>query len=294
MARQYTVSKETTLLPFLLETLVLREGWTKKTVKQRLQNAAISVNARIQTQHNYQLRPEDIVSIGASPHGSAHPHSQRDKLDILYQDKSIIAINKPAGLLSVATSKEKKTHALALLRTQISRKGAPVKLWPVHRLDRDTSGVLLFATSKKIREAVMDTWENSQKIYLTIVEGTPNPQEGTITQPLRIDKEAYYMHVGAHKHAKHAVTHYKLLEINNNHSLLEVRLETGRQHQIRAHMAWMGHAVIGDRRYGSKALSARNTRMGLHATKLCFTHPVTHHDMTLEVAAPPEFYYLMG
>jgi len=284
MGQQYKVSKRGKLLPFLFETL---DGWSKKTVKQRLQGSSIAVNGVITTKHDYILNENDIVEVGVVQR-TGKSIAQVRKLEIIHQDKDIIAINKPAGLLSVGTTKETKEHALALLRTQLTRGKERVQLWPVHRLDRDTSGILLFATSKEVREAVMDKWESTEKIYLAVVEGTPKAPQGTITEPLRLDEKEYRVHVGEHPNAKKAITHYKVLESKEKRSLLEVKIDTGRQHQIRAHMAWFGNSVVGDERYGSKG-----GRMGLHAFRLSFTHPVSKNPLTFEVDAPRDFYSLL-
>jgi len=290
MAQQYKVSSRGKLLPFLFETLSSNEGWSKKTVKQRLQSASIFVNGQVQTKHDYILTPDDVVQVGVAQRTGHHTNTQQVKLDIIHQDKDLIAINKPSGLLSVGTVKENKNHALALLRTQLSRgkKSDNIKLWPVHRLDRDTSGILLFATSKEVREAVMDKWAITEKTYLAVVEGTLKVEADTITEPLRLDEKEYRMHVGKHKYAKTAITHYKLREKNDTRSLLEVRIDTGRQHQIRAHMAHIGNPVVGDERYGKKG-----GRMGLHALRLVFVHPVTQKNVLLEVDAPRDFYSLL-
>jgi len=288
MAQQYKVTTRSKLLPFLFETLAKNAGWSKKTVKQRLQSATIFVNGQAQTKHDYIVVPDDIVSIGIAQRTGHHTSPQQIKLDIIHQDKDLIAINKPARLLSVGTVKENKNHALALLRQQLSRGKERVQLWPVHRLDRDTSGILLFATSKEVREAVMDKWNVTEKTYLAVVVGTPKVEADTITQPLRLDEKEYRMHVGSHKNAKPAITHYKTLKSNEKHSLLEVRIETGRQHQIRAHMAWMGNAIVGDERYGKKG-----GRMGLHAMRLHFVHPVSEKKVLLDVDTPGDFYGLM-
>ncbi len=288
MAQQYKVTTRGKLLPFLFETLATNGGWSKKTVKQRLQSGSIFVNGQAQTKHDYIIIPDDVVSIGAAQRAGHHTNTQQVKIDIIHQDKDLIAINKPAGLLSVGTAKENKNHALALLRQQLSHGKERVQLWPVHRLDRDTSGILLFATSKEVREAVMDKWGVTEKIYLAVVEGTPKTEADTITQPLRLDEKEYHMHVGTHKHAKPAITHYKTLENNKKRSLLEVRIETGRQHQIRAHMAWMGNSIVGDERYGKKG-----GRMGLHAMRLHFVHPITNTNICLEVEAPSDFFALL-
>ncbi len=289
MAQQYKVTTRSKLLPFLFETLATNGGWSKKTVKQRLHGSSIFVNGHVQTKHDYIVVPDDVVSVGIAQRAGHHTNTQQVKLDIIHQDKDLIAINKPAGLLSVGTVKENKNHALALLRTQLSRGNERVQLWPVHRLDRDTSGILLFATSKEVREAVMEKWGVAEKTYLAMIEGTPKTEADTISQALRLDEKEYRMHVGTHKHAKPAITHYKTLESNDKRSLLEVRIETGRQHQIRAHMAWMGNAIVGDERYGKKG-----GRMGLHAMRLHFLHPMSEKKVLLEVDAPGDFYELMG
>lgn len=287
MAEKFQIETRSKLLAFLFTAL---SGWSKKKVKQRLQNATVTVNGVVTTKHDFIVEIGDVVEVDGVPGTFSKKTSAETlrNLEILYQDKDLIAINKPAGLLSVGTTQETKQHALALLRKQLSRVKNAVKLWPVHRLDRETSGVLLFATSKELREAVMDKWSVSEKTYLAIIEGSPKESTGTITEPLRLDEKEYRMHVGAHKEAKPAITHYKVLESTDKRSLLEVRIETGRQHQIRAHMAWLGHSIVGDERYGTKG-----GRMGLHALRLSTIHPKMKKNMTFEVDAPRDFYGLL-
>jgi len=283
MAEKFIVKERSKLLEFLFNHLT---GWSKKTIKQRLQGSSVAVNGEINTKHDYALNIDDVVEVGVVKKASSQT---LQKLEIIYQDKDIIAINKPAGLLSVGNTTESKQHALAILRNQLSRGKNQVKLWPVHRLDRDTSGILLFATSKEMREKVMDKWGVSEKIYLAIVKGTPKENKGTIDQPLRADEREYRMHVGKHPDAKPAITHYKVKQTTPERSLLEVKIETGRQHQIRAHLAWLGHSIIGDERYGTKG-----EKMGLHAKKLTIIHPVKKKPMSFEVDAPRDFYALLN
>lgn len=285
MADTFTVKEKGKLLEFLFTHLT---GWSKKTIKQRLQGSSVAVNGEINTKHDFLLNVGDVVEVGVSKRASTQVQALQ-KLEILYQDKDLIAINKPAGLLSVGNTTESKQHALAILRTQLSRGKDQVKLWPVHRLDRDTSGILLFATSKEMREAVMAKWGVSEKMYLAIVEGCPKEKKGTIDQPLRIDDREYRMHVGKHPEAKSAITHYMVKQTIAERSLLEVTIETGRQHQIRAHLAWLGHSIIGDERYGTKG-----EKMGLHAKKLSIIHPVSKKSMHFEVDAPRDFYQLLN
>jgi 23S rRNA pseudouridine1911/1915/1917 synthase len=284
MSQQYKVSKRGKLLAFLFENL---EGWSKKTIKQRLQNASVAVNGTSTTKHDFILTPDDVVTVGIVVRST---HQKVQTLEIIYQDKDLIAINKPAGLLSVGTTSETKRHALALLRVQLTRtKKSSLKLWPVHRLDRETSGILLFATTKEVREAVMSGWDETQKHYSAVVLGTPKKDADTINEPLRLDEKEYKMHIGKHKLAKTAITHYQVLKSTDTRSLLDVQIETGRQHQIRAHLSWMGHAIVGDERYGTKG-----GRMGLHARKLRFIHPVHKKVLDLEVEAPNDFRDLLA
>ena len=278
MSDRLRVNEAVGLLAFLNTQLI---GWTRNTIKQRLKTGCVIVNGQPVTRHDHELNVGDDVEVRASPKNMQHGTSQ---LEILYSDHDLIAINKPAGLLSVASTDENKQHALAILRRQLSRSKRPVNLWPVHRLDRDTSGVLLFATSREMRETVNASWSEAEKIYLAVVEGCPNPAQGTIDQPLRMDSEKYQMHVGPHPEAKKAITHYSTQRTVGDRSLLEVQLETGRQHQIRAHLAWLGHPVIGDPRYGTDG-----PRMGLHACSLTITRPKTSKRLTFKTPAPVDF-----
>jgi len=281
MSDRFTANKKTTLLPFLNTKL---KGWSHSKIKQRLKTGCIFVDGQSVTQYNHELNVGSQVEVRASAKGIS---SGTTLLEVLYSDRDLVAINKPAGLLSVATANETKEHALAMLRNQLSRPKRPVKLWPVHRLDRDTSGVLLFATSLKMREAIQAKWPSAEKTYLAIVEKCPNPSQGTIDQPLWMDPEKYHMNVGSHPEARNAITHFNTLKTTDNRALLEVQIETGRQHQIRAHLSWLGHPVIGDPRYGHDG-----PRLGLHALRLSITKP-NGKQLTIETPAPDEFLDLL-
>jgi 23S rRNA pseudouridine1911/1915/1917 synthase len=282
MSDRFTANKKTTLLPFLDAQL---KGWTRSKIKQRLKTGCVFVDGQSVTQYNHELNVGCQVEVRAS----AKVISRGIKLlEILYSDRDLVVINKPAGLLSVATANENKKHALAMLRNQLSRPKRPVKLWPVHRLDRDTSGVLLFATSLKMREAIQEKWFSAEKTYLAIVESCPSPSQGTIDQPLWMDPEKYHMNVGSHPEAKDAITHYNTLKTTSNRALLEVKIETGRQHQIRVHLSWLGHPVIGDPRYGRDG-----SRLGLHALRLSIARPDTGKRLTIGTPAPDEFLDLL-
>jgi len=282
MSDRLTVKTNTTLIRFLTTGL---KGWSRNTIKQRLKRGCVMVNGEQVTRHDHELREGDQIIVEASPRVVS---TTRPQFNILYQDRDLIAINKPAGLLSVSSGKDKAPHALGMLRDQLSRRNKPIKLWPVHRIDRDTSGVLLFATSREMREAVMKRWKKAGKTYLAIVEGCPQPAAGTIDQPLRLDPVIYRMHVGPHPDAKRAVTRFMTERSVRQRTLLRVELETGRQHQIRAHLAWLGHPVTGDQRYGKAG-----ERMGLHAARLSITRPGTNRPLVFEAPIPPDFLALL-
>ncbi|CAA6822176.1 MAG: tRNA pseudouridine synthase C  len=286
MIERFTVQKDDKLLNFLFSVL---HTWSKKKVKERLKNNSIAVNGKSTTKFDFPLNINDIVEVGVVQKKSLAP---LNSLEIIYQDNELIAINKPAGLLSVGNKQENKEHALAILRKQLTKNRKSPDLIPVHRLDRETSGILLFATSRELRESTMGKWSDAEKIYLAIVKGTPKEEKGSINQPLRLDDKEYKMHVGKDPKAKPALTHYQLKESKNNKSLLEVHIETGRQHQIRAHMSWMGNYILGDERYGKNY--KKGDRMGLHATKLTIFHPTKKKNITFEVDAPKDFYDLLN
>ena len=282
MSEKFQVREAAGLLEFLQAQL---KGWSRNTIKQRLQTGCVRVNGAPVSPRARALAAGDRVEVSALPAAGARAPA---RLDILHADRDLVAIDKPAGLLSVGTARETRRHALALLRNQLARRSPDVRLWPVHRIDRDTSGVLLFATSHEMREAVMDGWGEAEKTYLAVVEGRPEPPRGTIDQPLRMDEEEYRAHVGEHPAARPATTHYETERTAGGRSLLRVRLETGRQHQIRAHLAWLGCPVVGDPRYG-----AGGGRMGLHALRLKIVHPATGRKMVFEAPVPDDFRALM-
>lgn len=260
------------------------QGWSKTKIKQRLQSGCVLVNGESVTKHNFELKKGDVVDVEAAPkNGNRIP-----RLEVLYSDDDIVAINKPAGLLSVRNPQEQYYHAHAILCVQLSRSKRPMRLWPVNRLDRETSGVMLFSKSRQMREILSENWSKAEKTYLAVVQGVPEPLKGMIDQPLRLDAVEYRMHVGAHPKAKDAVTHYETKRTVKGRSLVELKLETGRQHQIRAHLAWLGTPVVGDQRYGTNG-----PRMGLHAISLSILQPTTKKRLVFKTPAPKDFYDLI-
>jgi 23S rRNA pseudouridine1911/1915/1917 synthase len=279
VSERLDVAADGPLLVFLRERL---DGWRVKTLKARLRQGCIQVNGVCVTRHDHALRAGDCVEVGDSS-AADRPLRGRTPFTVLFADADLIAIDKPPGLLSVSTDLERKRTALAMMRDSLSTSGRREPLWPVHRLDRETSGVLLFARSREMCEAVQANWTDAQKLYLAIVEGHPEPPEGVVDQPLWQDR-SLAVHVGDRPGAKTARSRYRTRERARTCTLLEVELDTGRRHQIRCHMAWLGHPVVGDKRYGRGG-----PRMGLHARRLSVMHPRLGRVLTFETEPPPTF-----
>ena len=274
----FIVETETTLLPFLLEHV---KGISRNSVKNLLTRRQAMVNGQSVTRHDHALKPGDTVEILA-------PGAKAPVFPILYEDNDIIVIDKPAGLLCVATEKEKNKTAYHLVSEYLKGKGQRVFI--VHRLDKDTSGVLMFAKSEKVKRAYQDNWDTlvKQRTYLALVEGTPEQTEGTIHSYLKeTDTHLVYSVERPGGSAKEAITHYRLLKQKGELALLQVELETGRKNQIRVHMKDMGHPVTGDKKYDAKL----NTlgRLGLHAHIVRVTNPFTKKEMTFTAPAPKGF-----
>ena len=280
MSDRVQVTEPGPLLAVLIERL---PGWKRNTLKDRLKAGRIEVNGQAVTRHDHALRPGDLVEIQAK--GTERSPRRGARLVVLHTDEHLVAVDKPCGLLSVSTEREKQRTALAMVRDAL---GHRERLWPVNRLDRETSGVLLFARSRQVREEVQAGWAEATKTYLAIVEGHPDPPEGLIDQPLWQD-EALNVHVGGHAGAKDARTRYGTRSHHGGRALLEVGLLTGRRHQIRVHLAWLGHPILGDPRYGTDG-----PRLGLHALRLEVDHPRTRERLVLEAEVPEAFLSLLG
>lgn len=283
MSERFLADEPARLLDFLRRQL---PGWKRKTLEGRLRAGCVRVNGAPVSKNDL-LAPGDLVEVVGQDRAvpaAPVPHG----LTVLFADELLVAVDKPAGLLSVSTERQRERTALALVRDSLSRPGKPARLWPVHRLDRESSGVLLLARSREACDAVRATWSAARKTYLAIVAGRPEHERGVIEQPLW-EGQGLAVHVGAHPDAKPARTRWATLETRGERTLLEVELDTGRRHQIRAHLAWLGHPIVGDPRYGSAA----GPRMGLHALRLVVRHPADGRELVLEAPPPRAFRALL-
>jgi 23S rRNA pseudouridine1911/1915/1917 synthase len=212
------------------------------------------------------------------------PAASEAGIVIVHEDPHLIVIDKPAGLLTVATETEKTDTAFVRLSEALAARKAG-RPFVVHRLDRDTSGLLLFARSAEVRDELQANWDSVTKTYLAVVERTPSPSEGVIENFL-IEGRDLRVRASAHtgRDAKRAVSRYKVRETRDRYSLVEVELGTGRKHQIRVHMAGLNCPVAGDAVYGAATNPAK--RLCLHAWRLAFDHPVTGERIETESPLP--------
>lgn len=215
--------------------------------------------------------------------------TSRHRPHILYEDAELIAIHKPAGLLSVATDSQRSVTAWRQVTDYLQSRNKAARAWVVHRLDRDTSGVLLFAKNQPLKLALQARWNElvTYRGYLAVVAGRP-PEEAGLVRTWLLENRAHMVYSAPkHKGGKEAVTRYRVLARRGGFSLLEVEIDTGRKNQIRVHMADLGCPIVGDRKYGDGQSPLR--RLGLHAGRLDLTHPVTGRPLSFTAPTPPEF-----
>lgn len=280
----YIIDDVVELLPFLLETIT---GKSRNSVKAILKRGQVSVNGKAITQHNYLLAPGQTVAIQSNQ--TARKKAVLSSISILHEDDDIIVINKEAGLLSVAAKNPDEDTAYRQVTDYVKEDNRKNRIYIVHRLDRDTSGVMLFAKSEAVKNTLQKSWSTlvEQRVYTALVEGEVKKPADTITSWLTESKSTQVYSSSYDNGGKLAVTNYRKIKSKQNYSLLEVELETGRKNQIRVHMQSIGHPVAGDTKYGAKTNPLK--RLGLHATTLSVTHPRTGEVHTYTAKVPGNF-----
>ncbi len=280
---RYTVKEAMELLPFLL----LKNAKSgRNAVKALLSRGQVAVNDQVVTAYNYPLAPGQTVAVRRDKAAEQPPLIG---LTILHEDEDLIVIQKNAGLLSIASPQEDEMTAYRQLMAHVRVHDPASRIHVVHRLDRDTSGVMMFAKSERIQQLLQNSWQDTvqERTYVALVEGRVKKPEGTISSWLK-ESSTLKMYSSPYPNdGQHAVTHYRTLQANNNFSLLEVQLETGRKNQIRVHMQDIGHPIVGDKKYGSRSKAIN--RMGLHARVLAFIHPSTGTLLRFETDIPKSF-----
>ncbi len=274
---------------------------SRPLAEQIVHSGAVRVNDRTSRHNHTHLEVADIVVIDYVPQPIPDRRSRKNAkqssptaFSILYDDESIIVVNKPAGLLTVPTPYRERQTLIGLIdRYQIRRRGGE-KVMCVHRLDRGVSGVLVFAKSVPIAMRIRDQFaaRKPQRLYVTIVAGKLKDESGTFRSYLATDENLNRFSTNDHATGQLAITHWKTMNRYGDASMLQVQLETGRRNQIRVHLAEHGHPVLGDPRYQSSiAQHSRwpHKRIALHAESLGFDHPQTGESLFFQTEWPQEF-----
>jgi 23S rRNA pseudouridine1911/1915/1917 synthase len=282
----YKVKADAALLDFLMQ----QTGAARTSVKQLLANRRVQVNGACQTRHDTPLRPGDTVTVCNSKGNIRLTHP---KLKVVYEDDHLIVVEKKEGLLTVPVfAGSQETTALSILRAYVRRQNRRNNVFVVHRLDRETSGLLVFAKTPELQEYMRTWWRDivTERTYVAVAEGLFAEKEGTIKSWFTEDKRNAMVYSSpVDDGGDLAVTHYKVLKSNDSCSLLELHLETGRTNQIRVHLASKGHPVLGDRKYGHGNDFSPADRLCLHACVLEFIHPVTEQKVRFESRIPLAF-----
>ena len=302
------------LMDFLMAKM---GGMARSSVKQLLGQRRVKVGNAIQTRHDFMLKAGDIVTVSSGRGNSQLTHP---KLRIVYEDDDLIVVNKQPGLLTVAaTPGSSETTAYSILRAYVKKQNARAGIYVVHRLDRETSGLLVFARSEELQHYMRQYWRElvTERTYIALTEGVLSPREGKITTWLTEDKRNAVVYSSpVDDGGDIAITNYKTLKTTTTpphpspqgresgsrhfsslegrpggvtYSLVELHLETGRTNQIRVHLASKGCPVVGDRKYGHGNESSPIDRLCLHAKVLAFIHPVTEQTVRFESPVPKEF-----
>ena len=293
----YRVEEVSELLPFLL---IKMGGMTRTSIKQLLGQRRVTVNNVIQTRHDTPLRRGDIITIES---GRGNVELRHPKLRVVYEDDALIVVEKKNGLLTVPVKADsKETTVFSILKEYVRKQSHRNTVHVVHRLDRETSGLLVFAKSPDLQEYMRTYWRQlvTKRTYVALVEGKLEKKEGKITSWLTENpRTALVSSSPVDNGGQLAITNYKVLkesalqtdeaDLKTEYSLVELNLETGRTNQIRVHMASMGHPVVGDRKYGNGNESSPIDRLCLHARTLEFIHPMTEKKVRFEASTPKEF-----
>ncbi|MCM1452299.1 MAG: RluA family pseudouridine synthase [Clostridium sp.] len=284
------VQAETALLPHLIDSL---PQCKRLTVKEYLKHNQVMVNGSVSRQFDMPLKPGDDVKVNQSREFQVFHHP---RMKIYYEDDDIIVAYKGYGLLSMSSdrrSKKEEVTAYSILREYLKRKDPSNKLFIIHRLDQQTSGLMMFAKSQKAKEAMQHNWNNMvlERKYVAVVEGLLDNPEGEVRSYLAENSAHEVYSTNNPEEGKLSVTRYRVLKAGKNRTLVELSLDTGRKNQIRVHMKDLGHPISGDRRYGAPVSPIH--RLALHARTLRFVHPITRKDMNFTSDIPQSFFKLL-
>lgn len=280
---KFVIAEKTELMKFLIAQLPQKN---RNNIKSLLANKQVFVDGVPIKQFNHLLVPGQEIEIRWN---RIPKEKQYRGISIIYEDSDLVVIDKHAGMLSIATDTRKSETAYNMLSKHVKMQGGGNKIFVVHRLDRETSGLMMFAKSEKVQKILQTSWHDivTERTYIAIVEGATETPEGTITSYLRESKAMVVYSSQNPKDGHKAVTHYKLKKSGRDYSMLSVNLDSGKKNQIRVHMQDIGHPVIGDKKYGSKTNPVG--RLGLHSWVLAFKHPVNNEALRFQTPIPAKF-----
>ena len=276
------VNKNGELLDYLYNNLDM----PKKKIKQYLTHGAIFVNNVKIRQYNYPIiNGMEIVINTDSKNKKVLP------FEVLFEDDNIIVVNKPAGLLTIATAKEKEKTLYHIVSDYLKSKDRNARVFIVHRLDKETSGVLVLAKNEKIKKQLQENWNEyvSLREYVAVVHGHLKEQEKKIIQNLK-ETKTNLVYVTKHNDGKEAITNSKVIKESSKYSLVSINIETGRKNQIRVAFSSLGNPIVGDNKYG---IRDKENRLYLHANRLKMYYPVIKKDILFETSNPVEFRKIM-
>lgn len=282
--KDFIVENKSQLLDFLL---VAFNEKSRNEVKSYLAHRQISVNGKCVTAFDFPLKSADNVRFSSVGEDKPNPNH---RCNIIYEDDDILVVNKKHGTLSMSTGKDDEITCYSLMTEHVRRRGRNNRIFIVHRLDRETSGLLMFAKSEKVQQILQDNWNENiiARTYVAVVEGKVEQDKGQIISYLTEHRKSLKMNSSPTDNGgKKAITNYKTLQSGEKYSLLELNLETGRKNQIRVQLASIGHSIAGDKKYGAKTNPLQ--RICLHARSLAFFHPITRQKMFFDTDIPKEF-----
>ena len=291
-AKQAPAPKPTKLKvvePMELMTFLLAKmgGMSRNSIKSLLAHRQVMVNDKVTTQFNLALQSNDIITVNS---GRGNIELSHPKLRIIFEDQHLIVVEKKEGLLTVSTGVSDETTAFSILKIHVKKSSPANRIYVVHRLDRETSGVIMFAKTKEVQLILQENWHRiiTRRIYVALVEGKIEKEQDTIVTWLTENEKSLKIHSSSTDNGgQQAITHYRCVKSNENYSLLEIELETGRKNQIRVHMQGIGHPIVGDKKYGAGVSPI--ARLGLHARLLAFYHPITTEVVSFETSVPRNF-----
>jgi 23S rRNA pseudouridine1911/1915/1917 synthase len=260
------------------------------TLKSHLTHRQIFINNKLALRHDDRVKVGDRIEIRMERTENLTIDSRL--LKIVYADNDVIVIDKQHGLLSVATNRFEQKTAFRLLSDLVKRQDPANKIFVVHRLDRETSGLMLFARNEKTKQRLQQDWTNmvTDRRYVAVTEGIIPTDNGYIDAPLA-ENSAMQVYVARNDEGRPARTDFQVLKRGGRHTLVELHLETGRKNQIRVHLKHIGYPIVGDKKYGAKDFSMG--RLALHASRLCFVHPRSGEEMNFEIDIPQRFIKLV-